>query len=77
MIRYKYILFFSFSILFSQSSSFSFYGQGELFNTYNASSIAQGYSKYFGQNDKGFSLSSPSTYYKNDFSLLKKQHMIQ
>ena len=70
MCRLIKILFFSISILFSQSSSLSFYGQGELFDTYNASAIAQGNSKYFGQNNNGFSLSSPSTYHNNDFSLL-------
>ena len=68
--KYKYILFFIFSMMFSQTSSLSFYGQGDFFGTYSASSIAQGNSKYFGQNDNGFSLSSPSTYYKNNFSLL-------
>ena len=68
--RLKYILFFVFSIIYSQTSSLSFYGQGDFFDNYSASSIGQGSSKYFGQNDNGFSLSSPSTYYKNDFSLL-------
>jgi len=65
----KFLLILFLAILFPQTSSFSFYGQGELLNTHNASAIAQGDSKFFGQSNNGFTLSSPSTYYKNDFAL--------
>ena len=51
MIKNKfYIILFSFSIVLSQTSTLSFYGQGEYLNSYNASSIALGNSKYFGEN---------------------------
>ena len=65
-----YIILFSFSMLFSQTSSMSFYGQGEYLNSFNASSIALGNSKYFGENSLGFSVSSPSTYYKSSDLIL-------
>ena len=65
-----FLIILSSSLLFCQTSSLSFYGQGEPLNVYDASAIAQGNSNFFGLNKKGFSLSSPSTYYKNDYSLL-------
>ena len=69
MIKNKfYIILFSFSIVLSQTSTISFYGQGEYLNSYNASSIALGNSKYFGESSSGFSVSSPSTYFRtSDF----------
>ena len=67
---FKFIIILSINFLFSQASSLSFYGQGETLNVHDASAIAQGNSNFFGLNKNGFSLSSPSTYYKNDYSLL-------
>jgi len=66
MIKSKsYIILIAFSIALSQTSSISFYGQGEYLNSFNASSIGLGNSKYFGENSSGFSVSSPSTYFKS------------
>ena len=66
----KFLIILSSSLLFSQVSSLSFYGQGELLNVHDASGIAQGNSSFFGLNKNGFSLSSSSTFYKNRYSLL-------
>ena len=58
MIKTKfYIILFTFSLAFPQTSSVSFYGQGEYLNSFNASSIGLGNSKYFGENSSGFSVS--------------------
>ena len=71
MIKIKfYIILFTFSLAFSQTSSVSFYGQGEYLNSFNASSIGLGNSKFFGENSSGFSVSSPSTYFKSSDLLI-------
>ena len=64
-----YIIIFISSLL-SQTSSLSMYGFGEYINTYDASSIALGDSKYFtGSNDR-INFSSCSSYWKSKFSNL-------
>ena len=60
------IIVFSLSMIFSQSSSISFYGMGEYLNTYDASSISKGDGIYFGENSNGFSLQSLSSHWKSE-----------
>lgn len=59
-----------FTCIFSQTSSLSMYGYGEYMNTYDASSISMGDSKYFSGFSNRMSFSSPSSYWKNSFSNL-------
>ena len=63
-----YILLFL-SIIFPQSSSLGIYGFGEMVDSYDASSVGLGDSKFFSGNSTSFSISSPSSYWKS--SLVK------
>ena len=63
--RIFYLIILSFGISFSQSSSLSLYGIGERLYSFDANSISLGNSRLFTSNSRGFSLSSPSTYYNN------------
>ena len=58
------------SIFLPQTSSISMYGFGEFINTYDASSIALGDSKFFGGYKNKINFSSPSSYWKSEFSNL-------
>ena len=62
----------NFSLLYSQSSSLSMYGNGEFMNNYDAASVASGESKYFAENSNGYSLSSLTNHWKskNTFILM-------
>ena len=60
----------NYSLLFSQTSSLSMYGYGEYINTYDASSISMGDSKYFNGFSNRISFSSPSSYWKSSLSNL-------
>ena len=58
-----YILFIS--IIFSQSSSLSFYGLGERINSYDSNALSLGGLRLFSSSQSDFVLSSPSSYYNN------------
>lgn len=57
------------SLILPQSSSLGIYGFGEMVESYNASSVALGDSKFFSGSSTSFSISSPSSYWKS--SLVK------
>ena len=57
------------SLFLPQSSSLGIYGFGEMVESYDASSVALGDSKFFSGNSTSFSVSSPSSYWKS--SLVK------
>ena len=63
------------SLLFPQSSSLGIYGFGEMVESYDASSVALGDSKFFSGNSNSFSISSPSSYWKS--SLVKLYATLQ
>ena len=64
------ILIIFFGLIFGQNSLLSLYGFGEHINSYDASSIGLGDSKFFSLNYNGLALSSPSSLSKNDLSFL-------
>ena len=64
------IIFVFFSFVLSQNSLLSLYGFGEHINSYDASSIGLGDSKFFSLNYNGLALSSPSSLSKNNLSFL-------
>ena len=53
------------SVILPQSSSLSLYGVGERIYSFDANSISIGNSRLFTSSSNGFTLSSPSSYYKN------------
>ena len=58
------------SILFCQTSSLSIFGMGEYIDSYDASSMSMGDSKYFNGASDDISFSSPSSYWKSSLSNL-------
>ena len=58
------------SILFCQTSSLSIFGMGEYIDSYDASSMSMGDSKYFNGSSDNISFSSPSSYWKSSLSNL-------
>ena len=58
------------SIVFSQTSTLSMYGFGEYINSFDASSVALGDSKYFGDYNNRISFSSPSSYWRSSLANL-------
>ena len=64
---YSFILF---AFLFSQTSTISLTGFGEYVNTYDASSVGIGDSKYFNGYSDRINFSSCSSYWKSSFSNL-------
>jgi len=58
------------SMLFCQTSSLSIFGMGEYIDSYDASSMSMGDSKYFNGSSDNISFSSPSSYWKSSLSNL-------
>ena len=61
-----YFIILSLNVVLSQSSSLSLYGIGERMYSFDAHSISIGDSRLFTSNRNSFTLSSRSTYYKNN-----------
>ena len=61
-----YFIILSLNVILSQTSSLSLYGTGERIYSFDAHSISIGDSRLFTSNSSSFTLSSPSTYYKNN-----------